>query len=68
MGSRRPLSLDLLPQALRDRAGKVAGQDRNTAEYLDQAAAAVVRLRRELDAERRAHRALRAEYEAIEWQ
>lgn len=39
------MALDDLPRALRDRAGKVQGQDHNTMEYLVQAANAVDRLR-----------------------
>ena len=40
-----PMALEDLPRALRDRAGKVQGQDHNTMEYLVQAAHAVDNLR-----------------------
>lgn len=41
----RYMALEDLPRALRDRAGKVQGQDHNTMEYLVQAASAVEDLR-----------------------
>lgn len=61
------MSLDNLPAALRDRAGKIGTMDANTAEYLTQAANAVDRLRRELVSLRRARKQLQAELDSIEF-